>query len=136
MRNEIVIRAEPQRAFAVKFIQDLKINPDKPLVLTVEPYKKRRSLSQNALMWSWLTKIVDAISQHTGHDTDELHSFFKSKYLPARTVEIGGEVRQYYTTTKLTTAEMTAYLDKIYAFATQELGLLLPLPEELGRGES
>lgn len=130
MRNQIIISGEPQRAYILKFIQNLKLDSAKPFIVTVEPHKKRRSLSQNALMWKWITEIVNAVSEYTGHDADELHHFFKSKYLPPRVVEVGGETVPYYTTTKLTTAEMSEYMDKIYAFATQELGIILPLPEE------
>ncbi len=94
--------------------------------VTVEPYKTRRSLNQNALYWRWLS----ILAEETGHDNDDLHEFFKAKFLEPRTVDLHGEEIAVRSTAKLAADEFKLYLDKVYAFVTSELGILLPLPEE------
>lgn len=94
---------------------------------------KKRTNSQNALYWKWLTEAVKAVADETGNDIDDLHEFFKHKFLTPRVIEVRGETVQKYSTAKLTTQEMAEYTDKIYAWVTQELGIRLPLPDEMGR---
>ena len=130
-RVPIQLTDEKTRKGVLDLIAALDIS--KPWQVQIEPVKKKRSLSQNALMWAWLNKVADIIHNETGQDADDVHEFFKAKFLPGKTVEINGEAMTYRTTTKLTVSEMTEYMNKIYAFTTSELGLLLPLPEELGR---
>jgi hypothetical protein len=130
-RHQIILRDENLRQRVIELIGAL--NLDKLWQITIEPYRKKRSLSQNALMWVWLEEVVKHVHETTGQDKDDIHEFFKAKFLPARQVEMAGDTIEYRTTTKLTTAEMSAYMNAIEAWATSELGLLLPLPVELGR---
>lgn len=128
-RPAYVLRNEAIRANVLRLIAALDLS--KPWQVTVEPWKKPRTLSQNALMWKWHGEVVKAVSDHTGADADDIHDFFKKKFLTPRIVEIGGEAVERYTTTTLNTVEMSQYMDRIYAFVTSELGILLPLPEEM-----
>ena len=112
-------------------ISDLvaKLDMSKAWAVTVEPYKKKRSLNQNALYWRWIALVA----RETGNANDDVHEALKAKFCPPRTVHLGDEERDIRSTAKLTTAEMQAYMDAVYAYVTTELGMLLPLPEELGR---
>lgn len=101
----------------------------KPWQITIGPLSKRRTLSQNSLMWAWLNEVAEHISDHTGYETHEIHEFCKRLFLPAKHVTIGGREVEYWTTTDLTTAEMSEYMEKIYRWASSELGLFLPVPE-------
>lgn len=130
MHAQVVIFSERQREYAIEQIREMPIDPSKPHVLTVEPQKKKRSLSQNALMWKWLNEVVAIVGDATGNDSDQLHWFFKQKFLKPEVVEVHGETAFHYTTTKLTPSEMSEYMDKIYSFVTQELRIRLTLPEE------
>lgn len=87
-------------------------------------------------MCCWLNQVADHVSQRTGMDADDIHEFFKRKFLPARIIEVAGETVECHTTTKLTALEMAEYMDRIYAWVTSELGVLLPLPQEFQRTES
>lgn len=83
-------------------------------VLRLETNKPIRSLSQNALYWVYLKKI----SLETGSEDEDLHEFFKSKFLPKRLIKIKGkstehEVESVGSTTKLTKAEFSEYMEKI-----------------------
>ena len=130
-KETIIIRGEDQRKLALLTIGALDLT--KPWKLTIERETKRRTLSQNALMWLWLDGVAQHVMEHTGHDKDDIHAFFKQKFLEPRHVTIGGDDCFLYSTRNLTRSEMTAYIGKIYAWATTELGLFLPIPEDLGR---
>ena len=127
-RQEIILSGEPQRKALLRFVES--VNIDQPLRVTIEENKRRRSLGQLALYWMWLHDVADKVADYTGYTAEDIHEFLKQKYLRPIVVEIGDDVVQRYTTTKLTTAEMHDFVDKVYMWATSELGLLLPLPEE------
>ena len=130
-RAPTIIRDEGMRARITEHIAGL--NLDKPWAITVEPYRKKRTLSQNALMWKWLEKVVQHIHEDTGQNKNSIHEYLKRQYLPPKIEEVFGVVIKTWSTTDLSTADMSTYMDKIYAWATSEMGLLLPVPEDLGR---
>ena len=133
-KQTIIIRNEALRARVIGLIRAIRLDP--PYSVTVEPHRKRRSLSQNSLMWLWLGEVADHVGQHTGQDADDIHEFFKQRFLPPRVIEVGGVTELVRSTAKLTTLEMTIYMDRIYAWVTSELSLLLPLPQEFHLPES
>lgn len=124
----VIIRDEGMRTRVVQHIASLNI--EKPWAITIEPYKKRRSLSQNALMWKWLEEVVAHVHETTGQDKEDIHEFFKRQFLTPKVNEVFGVVVKTWSTKELKTAEMSTYLDKIYAWVTTELGLLLPVPQD------
>ncbi len=130
-KQTVIIRNETLRQRVLDLIGAL--SPDKVWRVTIELHKKRRSLSQNSLMWLWLDQVADHVHQYTGQDKDDLHEIFKQKFASVKCVGLGDDEYLVRSTRKMTTAEMSNYMDAIYAFCTSELGLLLPLPEELGR---
>ena len=133
-KETIIIRNEHLRKRALLTIGALDLT--KPWVLTIERETKRRTLSQNALMWKWLDEVAWHVKEHTGMDKDEIHEFFKAKFLPSHYVQIGDEIQEYRSTRDRTPAEMATYMEQIYAFCTTELGLFLPVPEDLGRDKA
>ncbi len=124
----VIIRDEGMRTRVIQHIAALNI--DKSWAITIEPHKKRRSLSQNALMWKWLEKVVEHVHETTGQDKEDIHEFFKRQFLTPKLKEVFGVIVKTWSTKDLSTAEMSTYLDKIYAWVTSELGLLLPVPQE------
>lgn len=126
-REPYIIRDETMRQRVSDLVDALDLT--KPWSVTIEPYKKKRSLSQNALYWKWVGIIAD----ETGNDNDDIHEAFKGMFLTPRAVQIGIESREIRSTVKQNTDEMKTYMDKVYAYATSQLGILLPIPEELGR---
>ena len=122
----IIIRDEVIRVRVMDLIAKLDLR--KPWEITVKPYRKKRTLSQNGLMHMWLGIIAD----HLGYGIDEVKDIYRDKFLPKVPRQFGDEERMVgRSTVSLDTAEMGAFCDKIYAHATSELGLLLPIPEEL-----
>lgn len=91
--------------------QEVRISIDKNIDL--------RSTQQNRFYWLYLQVIED----ETGENADDLHEYFKRKFLPPRFIKIfGKEIKLPATTTKLDKLEFTNYLEKICA----ESGIPIP----------
>lgn len=111
-----------QRDKAISYIERI----DKEMICEVKKKKNSRSIVQNNYYWLILTMLQD----DNGTDKDDLHIYFRSKFLHA-TKEINGELVEYTkSTTQLSTMDMEDYLSKIRIFASVELGCFLPLPNE------
>lgn len=128
-RAPFIVRSEEGRQRALQVIASLDLA--KPWEIIVAPHRKKRTLSQLGLYWKWINEVAEMVARETGHDADEIHEFFKQKFLPPEVIEINGEIIERRTTTNKSTVEMTAYMDRIYAFCTSELGLFLTLPEHM-----
>lgn len=126
MKKVFILRTDDDRARFVRWVNKFALT--KPVQFTIELYRKRRSVSQNALMWIWLHEIAT----ETGNDADDLHDLFKRKYLLPDEKEILGEVHQVYTTRTLSTVEFTEYLTRIEAFMATGYGITLTQPEASG----
>lgn len=87
----------------------------------------RRSTDQNRLYWLWL----NCLSKELGYSPDEMHAVFAHKYLGAQYEKVCGEqILIIPSTRRLDSAQFTAYLDKIKLFALNELGVVLPDPQD------
>jgi hypothetical protein len=124
-KQTFIVRSEQARANLMATVA--KLSTADPSEVTVRPYRKSRSLEQNALLWAWYA----VVAQETGHTAEEIHEVCKLKFLPPVFVDVAGEVHEVRrTTTKLKVDDMTAYLNAVHAWAVGELGVLLPLPED------
>ncbi|MDR1897996.1 MAG: recombination protein NinB [Prevotellaceae bacterium] len=110
-----------------------KLPDDKQYIVKVKRKRKRklRTIDQNRLYWACLSCIM----HETGNDKDVLHEFFKQKFLGTqsrtfRLMDCEYSVAIPASTTKLNTKEMTFYLERIRQFASAELGIVLPEPED------
>ena len=94
--------------------------------ITIKRASEKRTIAQNDLMWMWLK----CIENETGTPKDEVYMYYCKKFL-MRTMKIGERMeRIYITSSKLTTLEMTDFLNKIQADAATEFGITLPLPRD------
>lgn len=104
----------------------------KRIFITLETETKSRSLPQNSYYWG---VIIDLLSEHTGFTQDEMHEILKHKFL-RRTVWIhtkhNTEEQSIITrsTTDLSTKEFEEYLSQIRTWASADLGLWMPEPNE------
>jgi len=116
-------------ANAQAFNQQLAAHKGRKVVLSIEEFKRQRTLDQNALYHLYL-KII---SDYTGDDVDYLHALFKSKYLPAHTLTgTFGEVTEQRSTALLTTEEFSQYLQNI----EKDTGVSIPDTEAYRLGYS
>jgi len=120
------IRQPSDKSKVLDYISKL---PDKSYDITVNIHRQIRSVPQNKLYWLW----VNAISSETGNEPEDLHKYFGEKWLPIQEVQTFNhqQILKATSTTKLNTAEFTDYLNKIQTFASTELGIVLPVPEDL-----
>lgn len=107
----------------IRLRQFLLDNEGKQLWLT-KPQTQRSKL-QNNFYWAYL----GIIEQETGNNSNDLHEFFKLKLLPPKEITIRGKEKNHIltttrSTTELTKAEFTDYLDKICALT----GVPIPDP--------
>lgn len=119
------VKTEFDRQRVIGAIQRLDLS--KPYTITISQRKARRSVDQNALMWLWLT----CIESETGNDRNDLHEYFKRKYIQPERVKVFDDEQLKYTTTNLSTSQFKEYLDKIQIFAASELAITLPDPNDL-----
>lgn len=128
-------------ANCVTFIRNLP--SDKRWAVEVKPYKLNRSNPQNSYLWGVVYKTIveqDAsfffseqteanIARYKIKHTEVVHEFFKAKYLPI--IDVNG-AKVTPSTTKLSTADFTDYVESIMRFASMELGIYIPSPSEKG----
>ena len=84
--------------------------------------KPNRSTAQNSLYWAVLQEVSEQIRPNgQGHASDVWHVYFKTLFLPARMKELpGGQVVELEpTTTGMTTAAFSDYVEQVIAWATE-----------------
>ena len=86
----------------------------------------RRTINQNSLYWLWIT----CIEAETGNDRNDLHDFFKQKFLIPEIILVFNHEQERLSTINLNTLQFKNYLDKIQGFAMTELSIRLPDPED------
>ena len=94
--------------------------------ITIKRANQKRSIPQNDLMWMWLT----CIERETGTPKDDVYMYYCKRYLMKTIQIVDKQERIYNTSSKLSAAEMTEFLNHIQADAATELGIRLPLPED------
>lgn len=113
--SELIFKSDSHRAV---FRQHLKNYENSEF--SVERVKPTRSNNQNALLWFYL----GIIATETGNNEDDLHEYFKRKFLPPRFVTVlKQEIKLPSSTTELSKNEFGDYLDKICALTN------VPIPD-------
>lgn len=116
MSPSIIFRHEDAKAAAIRRIQAIKPDQEHPLALWIGPYKKIRSLEQNALYWRLINLVVGA----TGHDRDTLHVFFKRRAFGVRIEEIGTETIEVVpSSAKASRGDFSELLEYVQAFISE-----------------
>lgn len=117
---------------------DLKLSPElreyllnlegNEVDVTVEKHRNKRSLQQNSYYFGVVIKIL---SDELGYSRDEMHDVLKGKFL-GELKKVGKTVIHYSrSTTSLNTQEFEDYLQQIREWASAELNVFIPLPNEV-----
>ncbi len=106
--------------------------PDGDYEILVRRKVKGRSKNQNDYMWG---VVLQLLSDHTGHSPDEMHEAMKKMFNPIR-IEIQTKkglefISTGKTTTGLSTIKMEEYLSQVRQWASEYLGVFIPLPNEV-----
>jgi len=117
--GEIIWEKPQQRDYYLKSLGTRKI------VELLKPPRKPRSNNQNSYYWG---VILELISQETGMTPDESHEAMKLLFLKKRVSEKLWTIRS---TSTLNTLEFEEYLENVKRFASLELNIIIPDPNEL-----
>lgn len=115
-----VLDTEDKRARCVSILQRVPLKP--ALEITIQTYNPKRSTVANRRYWA----IIDLVAKKTGHDGDEIHDFWKEKFLGTRAIEIAGErVVVRPSTRRLNVAQFRDFMDRCENWAITEMGVWL-----------
>lgn len=101
--------------------------------LTIRPEQKLRSAKENNYYWGVL---IDIISNETGLDPDEVHEHLGSKFRRASKPVKGVNGQEIMLETRVSSKKMTPqefedYCSQCRVYASSELGIFVPLPNEV-----
>ncbi len=119
--NVVWLGIDGKRFNAVKkFLEGAEVG------ITIERWKKKRSLKQNAYYWSVVTPMIAEaagyLTPEEAHDALRMHFLLKHGDTPMPTIG---------STTELSTTEFEEYLSKVRQLAAEMFGLYIPLPSEV-----
>jgi len=98
------------------------------ILVTISLKKQKRSIEQNGYYWGI---VINMIAEEMGHTPDEVHQILAKMFLKIKEVEIDGVIYAITkSTTKLKTDEMEEYLEKCRRYASINLHIVIPLPNE------
>ena len=102
----------------------------KPVQVTIGKVKGLRTEQQMRYYWGVVVKLI---ADHTGHDSDYIHEFFKDKFAPRQTRRVNGEVRIVAGCSHDLFKEnfFADYVDHIRQWASAELGVVIPDPQQV-----
>ncbi len=116
----IILQDEKRRAMALKVIESLSL--DELWAIQIEPYKPKRSSQANRRYWA----LLQAFSDKTGHEPEELHEMFKVKFLVAKAIIVGDMQQQVYpSTARMKTKEFAEFMEKVERWGISTLGVWL-----------
>lgn len=97
-------------------------------------YRRRRSQDQNSALWGVAYKTL---SDATGHDADDLHTFFLGEWGGWETIDVLGQKRRVpiRRSSKLTTVEFSDFYAFIQRRAAETAGVYIPDPDPLHGNE-
>jgi hypothetical protein len=116
------------KAQAHKLIDDL--SPAKPWKITAVQYRKKRSNPQNSYFW---TVIIGTLKTETGNDANDLHDVLCGEAFGWEEYQVLGKrkVRPVKGTSQLLVDEFESFCEWCRAYAAQNLGIVIPLPNEV-----
>ena len=110
-----VILNDDQLVSAVSDIRT-ELEFGRPLQLEVKPFKRNRTLSQNAKIHS----MIRDLSMHTGYTESEMKEIVKSAYGPTKCDVIGGEEVAYTKpTSQYDVEEMASFVERLYQLGAE-----------------
>lgn len=100
----------------------------KEIQVIVRKFEKTRSNEANRYYWG---VVVDMIAEAMGILKDEAHDFGKSLFLKEGLEVNGKRYELIRSTANLPTSEFWSYIDKLKMWASSELQIYIPEPNEV-----
>lgn len=103
---------------------------DKPWLVQVKEYKTRRSLEQNSYLHAVPLRMI---CDETGYEIDDMKAYLMGTAFGWEEYEIMGSPRKRprLTTSELNVEQMSWFFEWLEQWASQELGLIIPKPNEV-----
>ena len=106
----------------------------KPVLVTVEPKRRKRSLSQNAYLWGCVYPIIKNALKDQGvvWSIEDVHDYLKGEFLREEcfSKESGLVLNRIKSTSEVGTIEFMEYVQSIQSWAIEYLGTNIPDPNE------
>jgi hypothetical protein len=96
----------------------------KEIWLSLYPISKERSSNQNRYYWG---VVIHIIANELGYLPEELHDTLKAKFL----IDQSSKLKIVRSTSNLDTVQFENYLSLIRVFASTDLNIFIPLPNEV-----
>lgn len=96
----------------------------KPVEIVIRRKRKKRSNPQNKY---YRGVVIEILSEYCGYTPDEMHDAIKYKFLKKQT---DGKPLTFGSTAGLTTIEFEELMSKIRIWASSELSVYIPEPNE------
>ena len=103
---------------------------DKPWLIVAQIYRRKRTLEQNSFLHAVPLKLI---ADYTGHSIDDMKTYLCGTAFGWDEYEVMGEPRKRprLTTSQLNTEQFNWFLEWLEAWAAQELGMIIPKPNEV-----
>ncbi len=111
----------------INFKQQLQILKEKDIELVVRPKRKMRSNSENKYYWS---VICTVLGNHLGYEATEMNDTLKYKFL-RKEIDKERQLVKVGSTAELSTVEFEELMTKIRRWASIDLNVYIPLPNEV-----
>lgn len=125
MNRTFVLRDESVVAGMLAFVRanwQRMAADSRPLSVVVTEYKARRNGEQNRLYWALLREIAQSAWVDGKQFSDEAwHCYFRARFIGYEDGPSG--VQAPISTTTLSVAEFSVYIDRIHQYAVEELGV-------------
>lgn len=126
LSRTFVLQSEAHRLNLIGQIRALPISATPGWRVVIEPDERTRSGEQNRRYWAMLNEIAEKAwvgeeRERRLYPADAWHAFFAGRMIGQSEVPGGGLIP--ISTTTLTTAEFSDYMERIHAHASLELGV-------------
>ncbi len=106
----------------------LKTLEGKRVDVIIRKYRKNRTENANRYLWGVVYKLI---ADELGYSTDEIHALLKGMFLKKAVFIKQKRYDVIRSTANLTTDEFSEYIESCKRFASQELSVMIPDPNEV-----
>lgn len=123
MNRRFILRNRVNLEAAMRYVAILVPSEKKPLEITIQPFKKSKSLEQLAYLFGVVYKRIAEHLAECGmtdelYSADVIHEYLAGKLMPTRVAEINGEVITYRWSAKTATvSELSKHIEKCIQWA-------------------
>lgn len=104
----------------------ISVNKKIKVELSIFDEKKERDKKRTEKQNKYYHKLLDIICDYTGTTHKDLHEDLKVEFLSKPWVKHDKEYMIVGSTSRLNTKEFSTYIDRVFQYASEELGLILP----------